>query len=428
MKSVQNHVALEIVAVANGVEVPYLLSACFRYLTAVNGIRGNRQDTIITCHLQEPLSQLGTRVRHGAGEWLILSCIPHYCCTNTRSNSLEPTPLSNYQVGCLRPTNARQSVGDGAASFDTSVPSVLAVCQLEGNDDMYYYSTTFSGGPGSKCPPDRGSSDCVTGGPASYFSSSPPSSISSSPTSFSSSPTSALGTRAFSKTFSYSPTTAAPITTIDYTHGKFQQPFLRNSSARTAINTSNPRAIPTPTRSGSNASSSGLSTPPLTPDDGSYSSSGSIDSIAFDPIRPHGYPSAGPKAGSAAPAKDALDYLMTIFPKDGLKVLPHAKSVTISAPTLGAAFEGVVLQLPGKPKTLYVDGKNAALVSLRESIVALLDLASENLDCDAMVIVLERSAPNLGELLHSLMYVGGAVVTKSPFAVDPAFVLVGLEI
>lgn len=62
------------------------------------------------------------------------------------------------------------------------------------------------------------------------------------------------------------------------------------------------------------------------------------------------------------------------------------------------------------------------------SIVALLDLASENLDCNALVIVLERSAPNLGELLHSLMYVGGSVVTKPPFVVDPAFVLVGLEI
>lgn len=62
------------------------------------------------------------------------------------------------------------------------------------------------------------------------------------------------------------------------------------------------------------------------------------------------------------------------------------------------------------------------------SIVALLDLASESLGCHALVIVLERSAPNLGELLHSLMYVGGAVVTKPAFAVDPAFVLVGLDI
>ena len=63
-----------------------------------------------------------------------------------------------------------------------------------------------------------------------------------------------------------------------------------------------------------------------------------------------------------------------------------------------------------------------------DSIVALLDLADERLDCQALIIVLERSSPTLGSVLHSLMYVGGSVVTKPPFQVDPAFVLVGLEI
>ena len=90
----------------------------------------------------------------------------------------------------LLSSNGRQTVGDGAFYVDAA-PSVLAVCHLQGADDMYYYSTTFSGGPGvrssytfhhsisiyfhssggfdvpkSKCPPDRGSSDCVTGSPA----------------------------------------------------------------------------------------------------------------------------------------------------------------------------------------------------------------------------------------------------------------------
>ena len=45
------------------------------------------------------------------------------------------------------PSNGRQTVGDGAFSIDMT-PSVLAVCHLQGNDSMYYYSTTFSGGPG----------------------------------------------------------------------------------------------------------------------------------------------------------------------------------------------------------------------------------------------------------------------------------------
>jgi hypothetical protein len=62
------------------------------------------------------------------------------------------------------------------------------------------------------------------------------------------------------------------------------------------------------------------------------------------------------------------------------------------------------------------------------SIVALLDLADEQLECTALVIALEKSVEGLGDLLHSLMYVGGSVVTKPPFQVDPAYVLVGLEI
>jgi len=149
-----------------------------------------------------------------------------------------------------------------------------------------------------------------------------------------------------------------------------------------------------------------LSTPPLTPDNGSDYHRGN-ESIH---------------------EKDALDFLVTVFPHQGVSVFPHAKNVSISAPNLGSEFNGVVLDIPGSAKTLYVDGKSAESVSLRESIVALLDLADESLGCSSLIIVLERSSPNLGLLLHSLMYVGGTVVTKPPYQVDPAFVLVGLEV
>ena len=86
------------------------------------------------------------------------------------------------------------------------------------------------------------------------------------------------------------------------------------------------------------------STPPLTPDNGSdyHKSNGSIHE------------------------KDALDFLMTIFPHQGVSVLPHAKSVSISAPNLGSEFNGVVIDIPGSMKTLYVDGKSAESVGLRE--------------------------------------------------------------
>lgn len=60
--------------------------------------------------------------------------------------------------------------------------------------------------------------------------------------------------------------------------------------------------------------------------------------------------------------------------------------------------------------------------------MALLDLADEKIGCTALVLALERKDPALGDLLHSLMYVGGSVVTTPPFQVDPAYVLVGMEI
>ncbi|KAJ8516048.1 hypothetical protein ONZ45_g6598 [Pleurotus djamor] len=232
---------------------------------------------------------------------------------------------------------------------------------------MYYYSTTFSGGPG-KCPPDGGSSVCVTDRPAPRFSTSPSSSPSD----------------------------------LDY----FKDPINSSSppvySHLSTQSKVKPRPIPP------RAASVDSATPPLTPDSGS-------ESDGLSPVR-------------VKAEQDALDFLMSLFPRNGLGALPYAKSVSISAPNMGASFDGVVLELPGKPKTLYVDGKSAQLVSLRESIVALLELADDSLQCSALVIALERSSPALGDILHSFMYVGGTVVTKPPFPVDPAFVLVGLEI
>jgi len=118
-------------------------------------------------------------------------------------------------------------------------------------------------------------------------------------------------------------------------------------------------------------------------------------------------------------------FLTTLFPRS-LSALKYAKNVAISS--ADAKWEGVVLELPGKGKTLYINGKGAEQIMLRESIVALLDLADESLGCSALVIALERSSPRIGEVLHSLMYVGGTVVTKPPFKADAGYVLVGIEV
>lgn len=174
----------------------------------------------------------------------------------------------------------------------------------------FFFSGAFDT-PKAKCPPDRGSSECVTGIPAPLT---PNLSISSSPESY--------YTSAYPKQHTY-------------VRGSF--PFPKTSVG--------PCAIPARTSSGSSESS----TPPLTPDDGSDCSDRSI-------------------SPSLMQQKDAMDFLMTLFPT-GLGALPYAKSISISAPNMGSAFNGMVLELPGKPRTLYVDAKNAESVSLRERYV-----------------------------------------------------------
>ncbi|KAG5221349.1 Ornithine decarboxylase antizyme [Salix suchowensis] len=99
-----------------------------------------------------------------------------------------------------------------------------------------------------------------------------------------------------------------------------------------------PRPIPQRTAS--------VTTPPLTPDS-------DTESEGLSPVRMQN-------------ENDALDFLMTLFPKNGLAALPYAHSVSISAPNMGASFDGVVVELPDKPKTLYVDGKSAQSVALRD--------------------------------------------------------------
>ncbi|OCH86372.1 hypothetical protein OBBRIDRAFT_890534 [Obba rivulosa] len=264
-------------------------------------------------------------------------------------------------------------------------PSVIAVAHMEGSN-MYYYSTT--GGfdaPVDKCPPDRGSSDWVTDSLARTFSA-------SSASSDTSSTLSSCGSDSPIDSIDYPPTPPPDVKPLDV---PLSAPF---SAPRAIISKNRTTALPPD-----------IATPPLTPDDGE-AGDGSIAAI------------------SAKQSQNALDFLSALFPRNALAAMPFAKSVSISAPNLGAVFEGVVLELPGKPKTFYVDGKSAAHVNLRESIVALLDLADERLQCSALVIALERASPALGDLLHSLMYVGGTVVTKPPFQVDSAYVLVGLEI
>lgn len=214
---------------------------------------------------------------------------------------------------------------------------------------------------------------CVTGSPASSF--------------FSSSPQSFPGTRHF-----YNPN---PRTNYNYPLTPDSTPSEANSSLESLALPPLVTAIPIPnSKQLSRFPAHALATPPYTPEDDA--SGGGLGSI------------------SAQQSSAALDFLTTLFPRSGLTALPYAKSVSITSPALEAVWEGIVLDLPGSSKTLYVHGKGAEHVKLRErsgylivivdvfshplSIVALLDLADEHLGCTAFVIALERSSSALGTL------------------------------
>jgi len=197
--------------------------------------------------------------------------------------------------------------------------------------------------------------------------------------------------------------------------------FSPASKGPSNISHNGARDIPTVQRLVSkDVGNGGLDTPPLTPD--------------TSPLSALSKSMSAPTQG--VEDKAAHDFLLRLFPGSTRIAIPYAKSVRITSSELSIAsedldsfaFEGVVLDLPNRPRTLYIDGKDAENVKLRESIVALLDLADDHLECTALVIALERSSPALAGLLHSFMYAGASVVTRPPFEPDQAYVLVGIEI
>ena len=179
----------------------------------------------------------------------------------------------------------------------------------------------FSGGfdvPKSKCPPDRGSSGCVTGSPTLNHSS------------------------AFDSAFYSSPSTS-PEDLLDNSHQNIVYPPTPPTTTADVVSFTRSPVGPQPIPGAPMVKnfSHGLATPPLTPD------------VSIEDV-------------SVKSNDDALDLLTTLSPDHALQVLPYAKSVTISSPEMGTSFDGVVLELPGAPKTFYVDGKSAEVVNVRE--------------------------------------------------------------
>ncbi|SCZ90442.1 BZ3500_MvSof-1268-A1-R1_Chr9g10835 [Microbotryum saponariae] len=126
------------------------------------------------------------------------------------------------------------------------------------------------------------------------------------------------------------------------------------------------------------------------------------------------------------PAARVVDVLSLVFPTSSpAQTLPHS-SVDLSE--FSSAWKGAVLENPDAgTRTLYVVGGSYQDVNMRESVCGVLEKAEDELACTGVVMCLEKNSPDLGELIHQLLYVGGTI-TSGPFTANPAYILVGLDV
>ncbi|PKK74999.1 hypothetical protein RhiirC2_737617 [Rhizophagus irregularis] len=83
-----------------------------------------------------------------------------------------------------------------------------------------------------------------------------------------------------------------------------------------------------------------------------------------------------------------------------------------------------------KNNTLFLRVSSLEYDSLKESIVAVIELAEELLKCDTLVICLDRNDKNssLSTLIRSFFYFGFELVPPGTYNHSNEFILVGMEL
>ncbi|KAF9927951.1 hypothetical protein FBU30_002739 [Linnemannia zychae] len=78
---------------------------------------------------------------------------------------------------------------------------------------------------------------------------------------------------------------------------------------------------------------------------------------------------------------------------------------------------------------LFLRGNGWDEMDIRESVVAALDLAEEQLGCQTVHLCLEKSNPNLAKLVRTLMYAGFEMVHPDVLAhTDPKYLVLGMDL
>ncbi|GAA5899098.1 hypothetical protein JCM8208_003003 [Rhodotorula glutinis] len=138
--------------------------------------------------------------------------------------------------------------------------------------------------------------------------------------------------------------------------------------------------------------------------------------------------SLGSAVAVAAPAGTKL--LADVFPSHASVHELPAQSVDLSD-LVGAGWQGAAVDNPvAGTRTLYVGGGELSDVELRESIIAVLERAEEELGCSGVVLALERGTQDLSNVVHQLMYLGCTVVSDHEQTGLPnsEYILLGMDV
>ncbi|KAM0789463.1 hypothetical protein ACM66B_000285 [Microbotryomycetes sp. NB124-2] len=129
-----------------------------------------------------------------------------------------------------------------------------------------------------------------------------------------------------------------------------------------------------------------------------------------------------------APVVVKDNVLATLFPQSS--PIHELSSTAVDLSDVVPSWQGAVLDnVSTGLRTLYVTSTTSITndVNLRDAVCGVLEKAEEEYGATGVVIALDKKAADLGELVHQLCYVGGTI-TNQPFASDPRFVLVALDL
>jgi len=131
----------------------------------------------------------------------------------------------------------------------------------------------------------------------------------------------------------------------------------------------------------------------------------------------------------------ARSLLPALFDKSGSPTLTEDDLVIATPKTSNwqeiNVYQAYTVKTPNGGKSMFLHIPSLTEwhgLEFRESLMALLDLAETILNCNQLIICLEKERQELASLVHAFMYVGFNIVSPPIANMNSGFVFLGYEI